>query len=44
VCNNLTKRINRVGLGFTNFVNLRVCVLLYAGAHNWDLLATITPR
>ena len=41
--NNLTKRIKRIGFGFTRFRNYRIRVLLYAGRPNWDLLATITP-
>lgn len=42
--NNLIKRIKRVGFGFRRFTHYRIRVLLYCGAPNWDLLATITPR
>ena len=42
--NNLIKRVKRVAFGFTRFRNYRIRALLYAGAPNWDLLATITPR
>jgi transposase len=41
--NSLIKRIKRVGFGFRRFRNYRLRVLLYAGAPNWDRLATITP-
>ena len=40
--NSLIKRIKRVsGFGFRRFRRLRV--LFYAGAPNWDRLATLTP-
>jgi transposase len=42
--NNLIKRVKRVAFGFTRFRNYRIRVLLYAGAPNWDLLASLTPR
>ena len=42
--NNLIKRVKRVAFGVTRWRNYRIRVLLYAGAPNWDLLATITPR
>lgn len=41
--NSLIKRIKRVGFGFRRFRNYRPRVLLYAGAPNWDQLATLTP-
>ncbi len=41
--NSLIKVIKRVGFGFRRFRNYRLRVLLYAGAPNWDRLATITP-
>lgn len=41
--NSLIKRVKRVGFGFRRFRNYRLRVLLYAGAPNWDSLATITP-
>jgi transposase len=42
--NNLIKRVKRIGFGLRRFRHYRVRALLYAGAPNWDLLATITPR
>jgi transposase len=42
--NNLVKRVKRVAFGFKHFATYRIRVLLYAGAPNWDLLPTITPR
>jgi transposase len=42
--NNLIKRIKRIGFGFRRFTHYRTRVLLYCGAPNWDLLATITPH
>ena len=42
--NNLIKRVKRVAFGFTRWRNYRIRALLYAGAPNWDLLASITPR
>lgn len=42
--NNLIKRIKRIGFGLRRFRHYRIRVLLYAGAPNWDLLPTITPR
>lgn len=41
--NSLIKRVKRVAFGFRRFRNYRLRVLLYAGAPNWDRLATITP-
>ena len=42
--NNLIKRIKRIGFGFRRFTHYRTRVLLYCGAPDWDLLATVTPR
>ncbi len=40
----MIKRIKRIGFGFRKFAHYRTRVLLYCGAPNWDLLATITPH
>jgi hypothetical protein len=42
--NNLVKRVKRVAFGFRRFQHYRIRALLYAGAPNWSLLPTITPR
>jgi transposase len=42
--NNLVKRVKRAAFGFRRFHHYRIRSLLYAGAPNWDLLPTITPR
>ena len=42
--NNLVKRVKRVAFGFRRFQHYRIRSLLYAGAPNWHLLPTITPR
>ena len=42
--NNLVKRVKRVAFGFRRFQHYRIRSLLYAGAPNWSLLATVTPR
>ncbi|MDY5155674.1 ISL3 family transposase, partial [Actinotignum urinale] len=39
--NNLIKRIKRIGFGFTNFMNYKIRVLLYAGKPNWRILNNI---
>jgi transposase len=36
--NNLLKRVKRVAFGFTNFENLRIRALLYAGRPNLRVL------
>lgn len=33
-----------IGFGFRQFAHYRTRVLLYCGAPNWELLATLTPR
>lgn len=33
-----------IGFGFRRFAHYRTRVLLYCGAPNWDLPATVTPR
>lgn len=42
--NNLIKRVKRVAFGLRRFRHYRIRALLHAGAPNWDLLDTITPR
>lgn len=42
--NGLIKRVKRAAFGFRNLHHYRIRALLYAGAPNWALLATITPR
>ena len=42
--NNLIKATKRVGSGFRSFRNYRIRVLLDAGAPDWNLLPTLTPR
>jgi Transposase len=42
--NNLIKRIKRIGFGFRNFENNRICDPLYAGKPNWRVLGSIVDR